>query len=157
MRSCIKSQLGNNTLVSIFKLYSFWALGFSLELELLAGAPHAGIYLNAGTGNGMAKSLLDAAGERCSASNAILSIICGNYETLFVIYPFQIVRCPPSSSFFSNFFPPPPLFPCFHAGHKQPLDVSTVKQGDNMFFSVLMLTWGTMLVPVENGRGREFG
>ncbi|CAA7409198.1 unnamed protein product [Spirodela intermedia] len=72
-----------------------------------------------GTGNGMAKSLLDAVGERCSPSNAILSIICG---------------------------------------HKQPLDVSTVKQGDNTFFSVLMLTWGLIAdVDIESEKYRWMG
>lgn len=33
--------------------------------------------LNLGTGNGMAKSLLDSCGEPCAASNATLSIIRG--------------------------------------------------------------------------------
>lgn len=34
-------------------------------------------FLHAGTGNGMAKSLLDAVGEPCRPTNAILSIIRG--------------------------------------------------------------------------------
>ncbi|PQQ07253.1 sphingosine kinase 1-like isoform X1 [Prunus yedoensis var. nudiflora] len=38
----------------------------------------------AGTGNGMAKSLLDSVGEPCTASNAILAIIRGNKRSLDV-------------------------------------------------------------------------
>jgi len=39
----------------------------------------------AGTGNGMAKSLLHAAGETCSVSNAVLAIIKGHLSIPFVI------------------------------------------------------------------------
>lgn len=35
------------------------------------------MFLNAGTGNGMAKSLLDSVGAPCKASNAIFAIIRG--------------------------------------------------------------------------------
>lgn len=35
------------------------------------------MYVDTGTGNGMAKSLLDAVGQSCNASNATLAIIRG--------------------------------------------------------------------------------
>ncbi|XP_028801065.1 sphingosine kinase 1 isoform X2 [Neltuma alba] len=57
----------------------------------------------AGTGNGVAKSLLDLVGDPCTAANAALTII---------------------------------------RGHKRSLDVVTIKQGENRFFSVLMIAWG---------------
>ena len=42
------------------------------------------------------------------------------------------------------------LFPTnLNVGHKQPLDVSTVKQGKEMFFSILMLTWGGMQLSIS--------
>lgn len=37
------------------------------------------VYANAGTSNGMAKSLLDSVGESCTAFNATLAIIRGKY------------------------------------------------------------------------------
>lgn len=37
------------------------------------------MYANAGTSNGMAKSLLDSVGESCTAFNATLAIIRGKY------------------------------------------------------------------------------
>ncbi|XP_060189525.1 sphingosine kinase 1-like isoform X3 [Lycium barbarum] len=73
----------------------------------------------AGTGNGMAKSLLDAVGQSCTASNATLAII---------------------------------------RGHKQSLDVATVSQGQNRFFSVLMLAWGLIAdIDIESEKYRWMG
>jgi sphingosine kinase len=51
----------------------------------------------------MAKSLLHAANEACSISDALFAII---------------------------------------RGHKQPLDVCTIVQGEKKIFSVLSVTWG---------------
>ena len=39
---------------------------------------------NPGTGNGMAKSLLDSHGEPCAASNAALFIIRGRLYSIFI-------------------------------------------------------------------------
>ncbi|CAN4092077.1 unnamed protein product [Withania somnifera] len=73
----------------------------------------------AGTGNGMAKSLLDAVGLPCTASNATLAII---------------------------------------RGHKQSLDVATTSQGQNRFFSVLMLAWGLVAdIDIESEKYRWMG
>ncbi|MCD7473450.1 Sphingosine kinase 1 [Datura stramonium] len=73
----------------------------------------------AGTGNGMAKSLLDAVGLSCTASNATLAII---------------------------------------RGHKQSLDVATITQGQNRFFSVLMLAWGLIAdIDIESEKFRWMG
>ncbi|OIT40233.1 PREDICTED: sphingosine kinase 1-like isoform X1 [Nicotiana attenuata] len=73
----------------------------------------------AGTGNGMAKSLLDAVGQSCTACNATLAII---------------------------------------RGHKQSLDVATVSQGQNRFFSVLMLAWGLIAdIDIESEKYRWMG
>ncbi|XP_049361312.1 sphingosine kinase 2-like isoform X2 [Solanum verrucosum] len=73
----------------------------------------------AGTGNGMAKSLLDAVGLPCTASNATLAII---------------------------------------RGHKQSLDVATITQGQNRFFSVLMLAWGLIAdIDIESEKYRWMG
>ncbi|GAB2211261.1 hypothetical protein Droror1_Dr00016554 [Drosera rotundifolia] len=73
----------------------------------------------AGTGNGMAKSLLDAVGQPCSAFNAVLAII---------------------------------------HGHKQPLDVATILQGNTKFFSVLMLAWGLVAdIDIESEKYRWMG
>ncbi|XP_059283257.1 sphingosine kinase 2-like isoform X2 [Lycium ferocissimum] len=73
----------------------------------------------AGTGNGMAKSLLDAVGQSCTASNATLAII---------------------------------------RGHKQSLDVATISQGQNRFFSVLMLAWGLIAdIDIESEKYRWMG
>lgn len=94
----------------------------------------------AGTGNGMAKSLLHAASEKYSVSNAVFAIIKG---------------------YFSNLFPPIMLKTAWHmeisggeeetwiswcSGHKQSLDVCTILQGDTKFFSVLHMTWGMDLI-----------
>lgn len=38
------------------------------------------MFLDAGTGNGMAKSLLDSVGDPCSPINAVLAIIRGYTE-----------------------------------------------------------------------------
>ncbi|MQL96688.1 hypothetical protein Taro_029368 [Colocasia esculenta] len=50
------------------------------------------------------------------------------------------------------------LFLVFHAGHKQSLDVSSVKQGNTVFFSVLMLSWGFIAdVDIESEKYRWMG
>ncbi|XP_028788685.1 sphingosine kinase 1-like isoform X1 [Neltuma alba] len=73
----------------------------------------------AGTGNGMAKSLLDSVGDPCTAANAVLSII---------------------------------------RGHKRSLDVTTIKQGETRFFSVLMLAWGLVAdIDIESEKYRWMG
>ncbi|XAR66392.1 Sphinganine kinase [Bertholletia excelsa] len=73
----------------------------------------------AGTGNGMAKSILDSAGLPCTASNAILAIIRGN---------------------------------------KRSLDVATILQGEQRFFSVLMLAWGLVAdIDIESEKYRWMG
>ncbi|GAB2298723.1 hypothetical protein Dimus_032797 [Dionaea muscipula] len=72
-----------------------------------------------GTGNGMAKSLLDSAGQQCSAFNAVIAII---------------------------------------RGHKQPLDVATISQGNSRFFSILMLAWGLVAdIDIESEKFRWMG
>ncbi|XP_072956842.1 sphingosine kinase 2-like isoform X2 [Typha angustifolia] len=72
-----------------------------------------------GTGNGMAKSLLDSIGNIYSVSNAAFSII---------------------------------------RGHRRPLDVASVVQGETKFFSVLMLTWGLVAdIDIESERYRWMG
>ncbi|EXB51817.1 Sphingosine kinase 1 [Morus notabilis] len=73
----------------------------------------------AGTGNGMAKSLLDSVGEPCAVFNAVLAII---------------------------------------RGHKRPLDVTTILQGETKFFSVLMLAWGLIAdIDIESEKYRWMG
>ncbi|KAL6614371.1 hypothetical protein ACP70R_036641 [Stipagrostis hirtigluma subsp. patula] len=73
----------------------------------------------AGTGNGMAKSLLHAASETYSVSNAVFAII---------------------------------------KGHRQPLDVCTILQGEKKFFSVLLLTWGLVAdIDIESEKYRWMG
>ncbi|KAE9591773.1 hypothetical protein Lal_00038997 [Lupinus albus] len=73
----------------------------------------------AGTGNGIAKSLLDAVGDPCAVANAVLAIILG---------------------------------------HKRPLDVATITQGETRFFSVLMLAWGLIAdVDIESEKYRWMG
>ncbi|XP_055827487.1 sphingosine kinase 1-like isoform X2 [Solanum dulcamara] len=73
----------------------------------------------AGTGNGMAKSLLDAVGLSCTVANATLAII---------------------------------------RGHKQSLDVATISQEQNRFFSVLMLAWGLIAdIDIESEKYRWMG
>ncbi|KAG0497116.1 hypothetical protein HPP92_001807 [Vanilla planifolia] len=73
----------------------------------------------AGTGNGMAKSLLDVAGEMYSIQNATFAVI---------------------------------------RGHKRPLDVATVLQGETRFFSILMLTWGLVAdIDIESEKYRWMG
>ncbi|KAE9595016.1 hypothetical protein Lal_00041110 [Lupinus albus] len=73
----------------------------------------------AGTGNGMAKSLLDAVGDPCVVANAVLSII---------------------------------------RGHKRPLDVATITQGETRCFSILMLAWGLIAdVDIESEKYRWMG
>ncbi|KAJ7201988.1 hypothetical protein O6H91_Y491500 [Diphasiastrum complanatum] len=73
----------------------------------------------AGTGNGMAKSLLDAAGEPCDASNATFAVI---------------------------------------RGHTQSLDVAKVVQGNVIFHSLLLLTWGFIAdVDIESEKFRWLG
>lgn len=47
-------------------------------------------FLDAGTGNGMIKSLLDLVGEPCKASNAILAVIRGYRWRLFVFFHSKI-------------------------------------------------------------------
>lgn len=44
------------------------------------------MFLRLGTGNGMAKSLLDSVGEPCKVSNAVLAIIRGCLWHLTVYY-----------------------------------------------------------------------
>ena len=39
------------------------------------------MFLDAGTGNGMAKSLMDSVGDSCSPINAVLAIIRGSQST----------------------------------------------------------------------------
>ncbi|XP_072988577.1 sphingosine kinase 2-like isoform X2 [Typha latifolia] len=73
----------------------------------------------AGTGNGMAKSLLDSIDSIYSVSNAAFSIL---------------------------------------RGHRRPLDVASVVQGETKFFSVLMLTWGLVAdIDIESERYRWMG
>ncbi|KAK3165635.1 hypothetical protein QOZ80_1AG0035840 [Eleusine coracana subsp. coracana] len=73
----------------------------------------------AGTGNGMAKSLLHAARETYSVGNAVFAII---------------------------------------RGHKQPLDVCTISQGETKFFSVLLMTWGLVAdIDIESEKYRWMG
>ncbi|KAF7803540.1 sphingosine kinase 1-like isoform X1 [Senna tora] len=73
----------------------------------------------AGTGNGMAKSLLDSVGNPCTPAHAVLSII---------------------------------------QGHKRPLDVATIRQGETTFFSVLMLAWGLVAdIDIESEKYRWMG
>ncbi|RDX65566.1 Sphingosine kinase 1, partial [Mucuna pruriens] len=73
----------------------------------------------AGTGNGMAKSLLDSIGEPCAVAHAVLAII---------------------------------------RGHKQPLDVATITQGETRFFSILMLAWGLVAdIDIESEKYRWMG
>ncbi|KAL2343965.1 hypothetical protein Fmac_005250 [Flemingia macrophylla] len=73
----------------------------------------------AGTGNGMAKSLLDSVGDPCTVPNAVLAII---------------------------------------RGHKRPLDVATITQGETRFFSVLMLAWGLVAdIDIESEKYRWMG
>ncbi|WVZ68577.1 hypothetical protein U9M48_017503 [Paspalum notatum var. saurae] len=73
----------------------------------------------AGTGNGMAKSLLHVASETYSVSNAVFAII---------------------------------------RGHKQPLDVCTILQGETKFFSVLLMTWGLVAdIDIESEKYRWMG
>ncbi|XP_052203723.1 sphingosine kinase 1 [Diospyros lotus] len=73
----------------------------------------------AGTGNGMAKSLMDSVGLPCIASNAVLAII---------------------------------------QGHKRPLDVASILQGETRFFSVLMLAWGLVAdIDIESEKYRWMG
>ncbi|XP_020220229.1 sphingosine kinase 1 isoform X1 [Cajanus cajan] len=73
----------------------------------------------AGTGNGMAKSLLDSIGDPCDVAYAVLAII---------------------------------------RGHKQPLDVATITQGETRFFSILMLAWGLVAdIDIESEKYRWMG
>ncbi|XVE87943.1 hypothetical protein DITRI_Ditri19aG0029200 [Diplodiscus trichospermus] len=91
-----------------------------LEREDWSGAVKMPIgMVPAGTGNGMVKSLLDSAGEPCTASNAILAVI---------------------------------------RGHKRPVDVATILQGETRFFSVLMLSWGLIAdIDIESEKYRWMG
>uniref|UniRef100_A0A0E0JPJ8 sphingosine kinase n=1 Tax=Oryza punctata TaxID=4537 RepID=A0A0E0JPJ8_ORYPU len=73
----------------------------------------------AGTGNGMAKSLLHSASETYSVPNAVFAII---------------------------------------RGHRQSLDVCTIVQGTNTFFSVLNMTWGLVAdIDIESEKYRWMG
>lgn len=85
---------------------------------------------NLGTGNGMAKSLLDSHGEPCEASNATLFIIRGKLYSLLICC--QFIR----------FFLETNICSCLLAGHKRSLDIATISQGETRFFSMLMLAWG---------------
>eukprot|EP01018_Ginkgo_biloba_P022428 Gb_00257 [translate_table: standard] len=86
-----------------------WELAIKMPLGIIP----------AGTGNGMAKSLMDAADESCNAANATFAVI---------------------------------------KGHKRPLDVATVVQGQARFFSVLMLTWGLIAdIDIESEKYRWLG
>jgi sphingosine kinase len=91
----------------------------------------------------MARSLLHAAGEPFSISNAVFAIIRGHY--------FVLIFCHLSSS--SHIIPLHYLAhlyvstiadeaSIYYTGHKRALDVTSVVQGKTRFFSVLMLTWG---------------
>lgn len=92
----------------------------------------------------MAKSLLDAVGLSCTASNATLAIIRGGKYYAFgrkKTRGFSMVKFMLLFSF-SNKAKKFSLHGSLFAGHKQSLDVATISQGQSRFFSVLMLAWG---------------
>lgn len=94
----------------------------------------------AGTGNGMAKSLLHAASEKYSVSNAVFAIIKGYFSNLFSPIMLKTTWSMEISSGEKE------TWVSWCSGHKQSLDVCTILQGDTKFFSVLLMTWGTDLI-----------
>lgn len=93
----------------------------------------------AGTGNGMAKSLMYAASEKCSVSNAVFAIIRGHYSISSLSHARKYMT---HGNFLGRILRNTNF--SLYTGHKQSLDVCTILQGEKKFFSVLLMTWGTL-------------
>ncbi|KAL0911248.1 hypothetical protein M5K25_019373 [Dendrobium thyrsiflorum] len=101
----------------------------------------------AGTGNGLAKSLLDAVGEMYSIQNATFAVIRGHIHFSWLWFLSALLLNFSSLSLLFN-----------HTGHKRALDVTTVLQGETKFFSILMLTWGLIAdIDIESEKYRWMG
>lgn len=94
--------------------------------------------LNAGTGNGMAKSLLDTVGQPCTALCAVLAIIRGYKWSCYFLIDIMDILWWIFVIIFINYF----FLVLLSTGHKRSLDVATILQGETRFYSVLMLAWG---------------
>jgi sphingosine kinase len=90
----------------------------------------------AGTGNGMAKSLMYAASEKCSVSNAVFAIIRGHFSISSLSHARKYMT---HGNFLGRILRNTNF--SLYTGHKQSLDVCTILQGEKKFFSVLLMTW----------------